>query len=62
MLDFKEFSRLFIGNENWDGYMRDWEDVEKVFELIEAYEFYKLYDKSDFDIDQFCDDYWHRTE
>ena len=62
MLDFKQFSESFINNDYWDRYTPNWEDVEKVFLLIEAFEFYKLYDKSDFDFDQFCNDYWNDLE
>jgi len=62
MLDFKQFAQLFIENHNWDGFTLDWEDLEKVFVAIEAFEFYKLYDKSDFDFDQFCNDYWNDLE
>lgn len=60
MLDFKKFAELFIANDNWFGYMEHRSDLEKAFELIEAFDFYKLYDKSGFDFDQFCEDYWHQ--
>ena len=32
-------------------------DFDKVIEVLEAYDFYKTYDKSDFDFDEFCEDY-----
>ena len=60
MLNFKDFVRLFLDNPNWHGYMEHRSDFEKVIEVNEAFDFYKAYDKTGFDFDQFCEDYWHQ--
>lgn len=62
MLDFKQFAELFINNDYWHECMQTstWSDFEKVCELLQAFESYKVYDKGDFD--HFCEDYWNDSE
>ena len=62
MLNFKKFAELFINNDNWDECMESstWSDFEKVCELLQAFELYKVYDKGDFN--HFCEYYWNELE
>lgn len=59
-MDFKQFSKFFIANPNWFGYMEKESDFDKVIEVLKAYDFYTQYDKTEFDFDEFCEDYWHQ--
>ena len=59
-MDINDFAQNFIANDNWYGYMEKSDDLEKFKEIHNAFEFYKSYDKSDFDFDEFCEDYWHQ--
>ena len=59
-MDINDFAQKLIANANWYGYMADSDDLEKFKEIHKAFEFYKAYDKFDFDFDEFCEDYWHQ--
>ena len=62
MLDFKQFAELFIDDYYWYGciHTSTWSDFEKVCELLQAFELYKVYDKGDFN--HFCEYYWNHLE
>ena len=59
MLDFKQFAELFIDQHYWYGciHTSTWSDFEKVCEVHQAYELYKVFDKCDFS--HFCEYYWN---
>ena len=62
MLDFKQFAELFIDQYYWYGCIKTstWSDFEKVCEVLQAFELYKVYDKGDFN--HFCEYYWNHLE
>ncbi len=55
MLDFKQFAELFIDNYYWYGCIQTstWSDFEKVCEVHQAFELYKLFNKA-FNISKMC--------